>query len=429
MIISLSRKTDIPALTGLRLFAALSVCVAHLLSHVYAITASEPAWALEMSRLSAEGMTLFFVLSGFVIHYNYGTFLQQHVKLGTYHFLIARLARLWPLYFICLGLDLIRQLVQFTPIHWLALPYYLTLTQSWFYYPMAGKALVYQWGPMPSIAWSVSTEWFFYLCYPLLCLALLKIDTIFKKIVFMLAVSVFIIVTVAKLSINIDAINTVASHHFGPIGDFNLHPDDSFFRWLIYFSPYARLGEFIIGCLIAALYQELATKNPTHSEARYGFILLCTAFVGLVGAHYLIFHSSTYPHLQWLIQLHRCGGFTPFFAIIIFCCARYQNSFSQFFSWPLLIAGGEMSYSIYLLHPPIASICFHYLHNNTTSLWIAFGLALSLILTVAHFSYRYIEKPARSLLRKQLGFLIHPSSKQDTTYIESFISIPRDTKE
>jgi peptidoglycan/LPS O-acetylase OafA/YrhL len=44
-------------------------------------------------------MSLFFVLSGFVIQYNYADiFLKERLPSATFKFIVARFARLYPLY-------------------------------------------------------------------------------------------------------------------------------------------------------------------------------------------------------------------------------------------------------------------------------------------------------------------------------------------
>ena len=68
---SAGRRPDVPALTGLRFLAAFSVLLAHGLTAT--VTNNEPpkGAVLWLMQSSGFGMTLFFVLSGFVIHYNY----------------------------------------------------------------------------------------------------------------------------------------------------------------------------------------------------------------------------------------------------------------------------------------------------------------------------------------------------------------------
>jgi hypothetical protein len=66
-----THPAEIPGLTGLRFLAAFSVLIAHgaaVLMHGHERLGSVPYW---VTQVSGFGMTLFFVLSGFVIHYNY----------------------------------------------------------------------------------------------------------------------------------------------------------------------------------------------------------------------------------------------------------------------------------------------------------------------------------------------------------------------
>src|ERR1700728_3209603 len=73
-VVSAARQNDIPSLTGFLRVAACSVLLAHawLFSFVWdGVRTFEPA----AQRLSHFGMTLFFVLSGFVIEYNYAALL------------------------------------------------------------------------------------------------------------------------------------------------------------------------------------------------------------------------------------------------------------------------------------------------------------------------------------------------------------------
>ena len=87
-----------PALTGLRFFAAAFILIEHSADWLARFTDSN------VNRyfifLGMYGMPLFFVLSGFVIHYNYRKlFLTRSIAQATCEFAAARFARLFPLYF------------------------------------------------------------------------------------------------------------------------------------------------------------------------------------------------------------------------------------------------------------------------------------------------------------------------------------------
>ena len=83
------------------------------------------------------------MLSGFVIHFNYRIAVTEGGLNGLSSFAWARFSRLYPLYLFIVVLDVLlgRKLFEFMAgniepftdvLH--AIPYYLTLTQSWLYY-------------------------------------------------------------------------------------------------------------------------------------------------------------------------------------------------------------------------------------------------------------------------------------------------------
>lgn len=396
-------KQHIAPLTGLRFIAAALVCLAHIVPYVV------PGLDLKVSELAAEGMTLFFVLSGFVIHYNYSASLSENPGRGLYHFFVSRFARLYPLYFFCLCLDLIKLYGYSTLPGSLneSIPYYVTLTQSWIYKPIDAHSLIYQFGLMPSVSWSVSTEWFFYLTYPLIGYGILKSKKINTKVSILLALFILIPFLIFLSYHYQAAINHYAIAKYGPIAGLD-HYQDSFYRWLIYFSPYSRITEFIVGCLTASIYMQVSAKRPSKKEERMGFMALIVALLGLVIAHYFIFlPNHSIPSLAWVITLHQCFGFAPFMAVIIFCSARYDNYFSRFLSHPTIQLGGEMSYSVYLLHMPIGE-AFSRDAALVTSFIVGMAdlsrlfIALLSILGAALISYRLIEVPSRRMIRKYL---------------------------
>src|ERR1700722_5359614 len=67
-VVRTSDRAAIPALTGLRFIAAASVLISHGLLEIMPFQGDNaPSWYTHLSEVAAEGMPLFFVLSGFVI--------------------------------------------------------------------------------------------------------------------------------------------------------------------------------------------------------------------------------------------------------------------------------------------------------------------------------------------------------------------------
>jgi peptidoglycan/LPS O-acetylase OafA/YrhL len=130
-------KREINSLTGLRFLAAFSVAVAHGASLTLRFDQPRFGPSFWLMQGVVFGMTLFFVLSGFVIHYNYRMLVAEG---GIGAFLWARFARLYPLFLLMLLIDVVlgRELYNFMlgsagsfDAGQRALPFYLSLTQSW----------------------------------------------------------------------------------------------------------------------------------------------------------------------------------------------------------------------------------------------------------------------------------------------------------
>ena len=399
-------RKPIPSLTGLRFIAAFSVLFAHALPKIfpwpegYALLNFYPM----LEAVSGEGMSLFFVLSGFVIHYNYSERLETQGGAGYVNFFIARFARLYPLYLCCLAFDLLYDYSysQLPISWWVVLPFYLTLTQSWVYLPFGDHALIFQLGVMPTVAWSISTEWFFYFIYPLICFGLMRLHHIGTKLQAGLVISILAITMIVAAGAAADWLNTLAVGVFGSVAD--MDSDGSFVTWLIYFSPYSRVFEFAIGCLCASIYMQMSKTLPKPKEEKFGLRALWTAIAATAVLHVIFFDPKFSSQIGYFLWLASSFGFALPVAIIIFCCARYKGIVARFLSLPRIVLCGEASYSIYLLHLPVI-FAFRWEAAPLTSPRVLIGDALRFgmvslaIIGLALTTWSLIEVPARRWLR------------------------------
>jgi peptidoglycan/LPS O-acetylase OafA/YrhL len=165
----LSSPTFLPALTAIRGIAAWWVVLFHFRDHF-------PLWMPAIvSRVAQDGylaVDLFFQLSGLVIALNYERHLRHIAVAPIRRFLILRLARIYPLHLCVLLLFLLNPLAimlfsatgetgtRFEPSYF---GLSLLLVQNW------GFTQELAWN-IP--AWSISTEWFAYLAFPVLILLL-----------------------------------------------------------------------------------------------------------------------------------------------------------------------------------------------------------------------------------------------------------------
>src|SRR5580704_5392348 len=332
---------EVPGLTGLRFVAAFSVLVAHgtgVLLHGHERPGSIAYWC---TQASGFGMTLFFVLSGFVIHYNYAGAVIEGGRRGIAAYLWARFARLYPLFLLTLlGYVLIsRKHIEFWTGHpeefrdvLRALPYFLFSVQSWVYVPIGNSSLIYAIGGSTSLTWSISTEWFFYLLYPLVAWLILSSRVPWLTVVAVLSWCVLWTAISTSVYDRSPAINAWAVERYGPIagtlqpqGDFATQ--DSFVFWLSLFSPYLRLGEFILGSLIAQLYVQLRIWKPAGLENAIGAGLFVAAAASMIEISYWEYGPDV--GMNVFRKMYMNFALAPSAALLVFSAARYHNVFSR----------------------------------------------------------------------------------------------------
>jgi peptidoglycan/LPS O-acetylase OafA/YrhL len=403
---------QIPALTGLRFFAAFFILLAHASDWLAQFQDSEIG--SYFAFVAMYGMPLFFVLSGFVIHYNYRSlFTARSIARATCEFAAARFARLFPLYFclllMAIAADGFVAKVQNQGDLWLKiLAYYVTLTQSWWYVVYGDQSIIY-W--LFSLSWSISTEMYFYAAFVAVIFAILAIRTPFQSvaaaIIYPLVVLCFLITVRYFLS---DILGFAELHITDYIGLDRI--EHSFYRWLFYFSPYVRVFEFFMGCLAAHVFILHMDHPVTKTEqlAANTALVLALLSLGVLGGCYLGFiqYGQLNSYVQFLALNFLCA---PTFGFILFYVSRYDGVFTRWLASPMLITLGNTSYSIYLIHTWTLRIFTRNPAPTLNWLWGVEAIfriccAIFLTLIVSYATYYLIEAPSRIWLRKALAGLI-----------------------
>jgi peptidoglycan/LPS O-acetylase OafA/YrhL len=399
------------ALTGLRFFAAFFILFSHASEWVAPFRNSD-AIAHYGGAPSIYGMPLFFVLSGFVIQYNYGSlFESMRFRWAAVEFIGARFARLYPLFICFFAVGLI---VDFTitwlghhPGWWIRMfLHYVTMTQSWFYMIIFEDRMIMN--NAFGLAWSISTEFFFYICFLSLVFFTLRIKNWGSCLAIMIIFSATILYMLIKANAHLPIIENIGRDHIENFVTASEKWSDSFLRWLFYYSPYARVFEFILGCLTARLYFLLADTPVCAQEAFAGKVAQVVAFLWLLFFGFATtFNGPTSVIASYANFLALNFGCAVPIAVTIFCVSRYQNWLSTFLGSASLVALGEISYSIYVVHTWTLRIFIRdpvdFSKANALDAVIRIGLGIALTLILATATYRLIEMPGRRWLRSLSG--------------------------
>lgn len=397
---------ELRALHGLRFLAAFCILFSHACSWLANFKDTRTVFDYG-EFFTVYGMPLFFVLSGFVIHYNYSRlFSTMRPGWAIFEFLGARFARIYPL-FICfflvgLAVDGVLQWCDHHKLNLLlVLGHFLTLTQSWVYIVLYGDRLVLD-GTF-GLSWSLSTEFFFYLTYIVLVLHVARMRNIAGQLVTAGAMSVLVLATFAFAAGHRDAINAFGVRYMnGNVSG----TDHSVFWWLFYYSPYGRVFEFILGCLTAQIFAIFSQHPVSAREERWGRVIVYAALVFLVAFALVYLFRPFGPKAAIYAELLKLNfGCAVAIAALIFCVSRYRSStVALMLSTPLMVLLGDLSFSIYAVHTwtlrifERPSMDFGYGLELEAAFRVVMAVALTLILSSA--TYRLIEVPARARLRK-----------------------------
>jgi peptidoglycan/LPS O-acetylase OafA/YrhL len=373
---SVNGTNRLAPLTGLRGVAACSVLLAHAIDTAFVYEHTVQPFT---ARIAYFGMSLFFVLSGFVIHYNYSDlFNSEPLKTALSRFYIARFARLYPLYAVGIFCSLPMIPLPYAP--WIVISY-LTMTQSW----INAEMTVFP----PD--WSISTEWFFYLVFIPLTMILANLRRPMRVfIVFSIVIIVGFSITFALWRDPITAFadkwfwhgNTISAGSWG---------------WVYYFSPYVRIFEFISGMLMAQAYKVRDT------EWLPSIVLpICLMWCGIV------FISGWLPPWAPLENLVPNFIYAPAIALVMLHVCKRKSWLSDALSSRPMVFLGEISYSIYIWSffiMTMLSSMFASAHPITIAYFNS-GLKVIVICAVtvvmAYGSYALIEAPSRRWIREVL---------------------------
>ncbi len=358
-VLTAERKPTLPALTGLRFFAALAVIISH---YTGAGLLPAPMRVFDFLDGGRPAVALFFVLSGFILTYNYDGWLT---KTNLRSYFTARFARIYPIHILGLLIAGLSVLIlslshrQAVFLHWFGITEHPSL---WLVLSLLSQLLVLTaWLPSARLnqpwngpTWSISCEFFFYALFPSLMKRILSLPI---RAVWGVAIGSWLAQGVWLLGLE----SLHGRHHA---------------EFLISQFPVTHLSEFVLGICAARWYKEHAHQQ----DWKYNSVFCWGALVVLValGLH----HPAPAFYLM-----------SPVFAVLIVSIALSQRTL-PFLALPSVVLLGEASYSLYIIHIPLMRFCLMAHFNQAMGVVAAIATILLSIVT-----FRFYEEPLRIKIR------------------------------
>lgn len=369
---TIAGRPRIESLTGLRWFAALAVFLSH---NVPAGRTAEPVVTFFSSGYM--GVTLFFVLSGFVLTVTYGDAMAQPRFGSVWNYAVARFARVIPLYWLVLAIVVIVW-NSFGPAPTtLGLWWHISALQAW----TGDEKLAFAYN---SPGWSVGVELFLYAMFPLLLIITRYLTTTRR------AVSLALCVVAAMVAL-------VVLFHLTGHDSLSSADPASAHRWL-YRSPLTRIGDFLLGICGAVIY----------ARERDNDRLIKSAPVAAAAVSVLILVLMAIPPLLNSAPSYDLAYAVPGAVLILALALAPGQGIARVLGSRVFVSLGELSYAFYLIHVPVGGQVhslgvsgdgFTARGATVSTLCVLILIALSWFLNV------YFERPARVFLRRRLSIL------------------------
>ena len=345
------RRRPLPALTGIRILAAYYVVMLHTGSGYFHRHGAAP-WIDHFLGNGHMAVSLFFVLSGFILAYTYEGKMQGPSNMA--HFWEARFARIYPTYLLALA-----AMVPFSRD--VTLPQrliVLSMVQTWIPWR---PDLVGAWN-FP--AWSLSVEAFFYLCFPAILPLLGRLTTVRLRILAGCLLAIIAVGNLAQPPENWPHSALAIARHV-PL-------------------PIFRLPEFAVGTVLGLVF--LRTPRWKYGGI-FSLAMACLATAGL----------SVVPE-RWASVL-----VAPL-AMLVLGLAYQRGPLAWVLSTRPMILFGGASYAVYLLQLPVRI----YVRLSVAELAHAphdldAFLSPAVLLLSSTLVFLFWEEPARKFLRKALG--------------------------
>jgi peptidoglycan/LPS O-acetylase OafA/YrhL len=342
-------KESLLSIQVLRAVAALAVTIVHITSYEFARQLNLPD-ALPKSAFGSAGVDLFFVISGFIIVYASEPLFDR--ARGPQEFLLRRIARIVPLYWLTTTIILAYMLIRYRDLA--AINFSVEyIIASYFFIPYAQTNGFM--APVHGVGWTLNYEMFFYATF---CLALL----------FTRQVGVMVLAAVMVAFVGINQISPMPN----PIG----------------YLADPLILEFVFGMLIA-----LALRTGFRIPRALSAIVLVLAVAAIVASD--LVGESIHRVVRWGMPC----------AAIVAAVALADTAARPGVVLRVLNFLGDASYALYLVHPIAITLPRRLLPNvidPAASPWLYAALLLIVAVAAASLVHLLFERPITRLLQRRI---------------------------
>ncbi|MGL4178493.1 MAG: acyltransferase family protein [Dermatophilaceae bacterium] len=377
-------RPELKALTGLRAVAALAVVLSHT-----GLPQSMPEFAHKIVGWGFVGVPLFFMLSGFVLAYNYPDLRPGRGRgRGILKFYVARVARVMPLYWVMIAFCVADYYVAGRDQYPSALWQNVLAVQAWS--PDVDVAQTHYNGP----GWSIGVELFFYGLFPFLAVPMAAL----ARRAGVRGLALFI-ASAATVAIGLWMYFWLSGRASQPASI-----PGSAHRWL-YRNPLPHLVSFSTGMALA----HIATRiGPWRVSTHH---VIQTSVVA-----YVLLLAALRPSPSPFISAGSYGAmFVIPFAVAMLSLGSGHGWFGRLLSTRQFVTLGTASYALYLTHRwLIWRLDFGDLIGSARGFapYVALILTVGILLLIAEGAHRYVENPARRWMVARFRRWTEPSTQE-----------------
>jgi peptidoglycan/LPS O-acetylase OafA/YrhL len=358
-----ARKPALPALTGLRSLLAITILLFHFTPAGLTWTRHPSFTLYPLINIGYVFVSFFFLISGFILSYNYA---GRPQPMNALDFWMARMSRLYPVYaltmLISIPMLMTEWVVRSRTDFWMGAIATPLLMQGFF------PHLATFW---MTVTWTLSCEVVLYLAFPWL-LRLHWPSSTGKLLALGFGFWALGLVPHTMYVIT-------NPDHFAHAAD---RYSDGFWIDTLKYTPLPYLCTFLAGLTLGRLHE--AAKLTVRSR----MILGVAGFTAVWFAAYHLAGQMPY------ILVHG-GLLTPLFAAIILGLSG-PSPLANVFSWKPLVAVGASTYALYLLHFNVYQLLHqHHVPQRLHVAWLDPWISYVFVVLLAVAVRTWVEHPAQ----------------------------------